>query len=180
MQEIDRITVAQARKGDLKAFRRIYDYYSPFAWKVIFRTVNRDANSAAEALQETFVRFHGALRKFRGDSALSTWIYRIAYNAAITHAERHRRYTIGHVDLETAEAALFTMPADAGGAKDQVRRILDSLSPDDRFILVAREIDGMTFEEIASATGKNEGALRTQLHRIKERLKKGFGDDYQN
>ena len=175
MQEIDRITVAQARKGDLKAFRRIYDYYSPFAWKVIFRTVNRDANSAAEALQETFVRFHGALRKFRGDSALSTWIYRIAYNAAITHAERHRRYTIGHVDLETAEAALFTMPADAGGAKDQVRRILDSLSPDDRFILVAREIDGMTFEEIADFTDCSVNTAASRWRYASERLRQLLG-----
>jgi RNA polymerase sigma factor (sigma-70 family) len=172
MTEIDNLTVRQAAKGNGQAFKRLYDHYAPFIWKVAFRTVNGQQDTAAEIVQDTFVRVHAALRRFGGKSALSTWIYRIAYNAAMTIAVRTKRGRF--VDIEEFPVAAAT----EGGFDDQdlLSHVLKDVSAEDRFLLTGHAVDGMTFEELEAVTGINAGTLRVRLHRLKADLQRTFGD----
>jgi RNA polymerase sigma-70 factor, ECF subfamily len=168
MKELDSITLHRAIKGDKKAFKALYDHYSPFVWRVVFKMVSGDQILAQELLQETFVKLHRALINFRGDAGLSTWIYRIAYNLAITAFNQRKRFT----NLDVTE----NMPAgkdlaDSYDNSEFIKKVLAELSADDRFLLVAREVDGMSYDELSEVTNQNEGALRTRLHRIKEHLR---------
>ncbi len=168
MKELDSITLHRAIKGDRKAFKALYDHYSPFVWRIVFKMVSGDQILAQELLQETFVKLHSALNNFRGESGIATWIYRIAYNLAITAFNQRKRFTT----LDETETVLAgNERTDSYDNSEFIKKVLAQLSADDRFLLVAREVDGMSYDEISEVTGQNEGALRTRLHRIKEQLR---------
>lgn len=167
MKELDSITLHRAVKGDKKAFKALYDHYSPFVWRVVFKMVSGDLFLAQELLQETFVKLHSSINNFRGESGLSTWIYRIAYNLAITAFNQRKRFT--GLD-ETEKFLTANERTDSYDNHEFIKKVLAELSADDRFLLVAREVDGMSYDEISEITGQNEGALRTRLYRIKEQL----------
>ena len=170
MEELNRLTLQQAIRGDKVAFRAVYDRYAPFVWRVLLR-MTADELVAQELLQETFIKVHSALKKFKGESALSTWIYRIAFNAVISHTKKrayqklHAPYQDTHADPDTT---------DSYETRQLVGKILAELSVQERFLLVSREVDGFSFEDIASITGTAPGTLRTKLHRIKERIRNNF------
>jgi len=176
MNEIDQLTIRQAVRGDEKAFRRVYDHYSPFLWKVIFRTVNGEREAASEILQDSFIRMWKGMRGFSSQSAFSTWACSIAYNAARTYLTKRKvRWERGG-EL-TEEAGGRTGP-DRTEQRDAVERILAGLTPDERFLLTSTAVTGLGFDELSAATGVAAGALRTRLHRIRERVRKEFGDEY--
>jgi RNA polymerase sigma factor (sigma-70 family) len=172
MQEIDEITVKQAVKKDHAAFKRLYDHYAPFVWKVIYRTVNGEEDTAAEVVQLTFIRVYNSLHSFSRGSALSTWIYRIAYNAALSLLAKTKRLA-GSVPIDDQ------LPGPDGHsrfeAKEMLDKMLQTISEDDRFLLTAHEATGLSFDDLAQVTGSTEGALRVKLHRLKMDLRERFG-----
>ncbi len=173
MKEIDEITIQRAKKGDRSAFREVYDFYAPFSWKIAYRTMHGNSQSAAEAVQDTFIRVHNSLSKFGGGSAFSTWIYRITYNVCMTLlSKQNRADEMLEFDEDTGPVVASAESVDM---KQEMQRILKSISPEERFLLTAREMLGFSFEELADITGKNAGSLRTQLFRLKEEIRKRFG-----
>ncbi|MBN1575582.1 MAG: sigma-70 family RNA polymerase sigma factor [Chitinispirillaceae bacterium] len=171
MQELDAITLKRAIKGDRHAFKKLYDLYAPFLWRVLFPMAGRDMETAQDLVQDTFIRVYRSLHQFRGESALSTWLYRIAYTTAMASARKpHNHYRF----QSCTESVRATDRADVYNDRQLADRILADLSADDRFLLVAREIDDMPFEDLAAITGQNAGALRTRLHRLKETIRKSY------
>ena len=176
MVDIDRITIERAAKGDDKAFRRLYDHYAPFVWRIVYRMVNGDRAASEEIVQETFVHIHRSFKKYAFESTLGTWIYRIAFNAAkdyLSRMLRHREVTVPYDD----DRPNFFRATDIYETRELVQKILDSLQPEERFLLVAREVDGLTFEEIAAISGKSSESLRTRMSRLKDRIKETFGKE---
>ena len=169
MVDIDRVTVEQAKKGDKSAFRRLYDHYAPFVWRIVYRTAGSDKELAQEVVQETFINIHRSLRHFSHGSSPGTWIYRIALNTARSHLQKRARLWKTTVDYND-EVHGSGVDADGYDGEELVEKILELFSVEDRFIIVAREIDGMSFEEIASITGKSPEALRVRMFRLKERI----------
>jgi RNA polymerase sigma-70 factor, ECF subfamily len=171
MKELDDITLRSAIKGDRHAFRLLYDHYAPFIWKVLFTMGGRDMTTARDLVQDTFVKAYTALGQFKGKSAFSTWLYRIAYTTAIAHARRSRLKTLDHAEIDAISGSDRT---DAFDNRELARKILGSLSEEDRFLLISREVEDIAFDELAIITRRNAGALRTQLHRCKERIRDSF------
>ncbi len=174
MNEIDDLTVRLAAKKDAQAFRRVYDHYAGFVWKIIFRTVNGDKEVAQEVVQETFIRVYASLKSFSFKSALSTWIYRIAFNAAYTYVRKFK-YDASAVDVETLAHGGC---GHAYENEEMVRMVLGALSPEERFLLTSREVEGIPFEEIAVIVGKSSESLRTQMSRMKEKLRDMFEERF--
>ncbi|MBN1756976.1 MAG: RNA polymerase sigma factor [Chitinispirillaceae bacterium] len=171
MQELDDITLKKAARGDQKAFKSLYDLYAPFIWKVLFPISERDMTTARELLQDTFVKVYEALRQFKGESALSTWLYRIAYTTAMGHTrKRKNRFRFQPYD----DTLVGSNRTDTYDDRQLARKVLDSLSTNERFLLIAREIDGISFDDLSLITGQKSGALRTRLHRLKESIRKSF------
>jgi RNA polymerase sigma-70 factor (ECF subfamily) len=173
MNEIDDLTIARAKKKDNDAYKRLYDYYAQFVWKIAFRTLHGDARAASEVVQETFVRVYYNLSKFKGGSGFSTWVFRIAFNACMSLIKKTPRYS--ELDTVENEAIAANDEAEKLDMKRKAERILSSLSEEDRFLLTGREILGLSFEELADISGKNQGALRTQLSRLKQDIRSKYG-----
>jgi RNA polymerase sigma-70 factor, ECF subfamily len=169
MNEIDEITIKSAAKGNSDAFKRMYDHYALYVWAVIHKTAAGDESAAREILQDVFVRVHRSLRHYRSQSSFSTWLYRIAYNTSISHFSRTAGSRGRMVPLEKAEPTGDI--SDRLDARHTVRRLLSQITPSERFLIVSREIDDVSFEELSEITGKNPGALRTSVSRIKSKLR---------
>jgi len=174
MEDLDSGTLKKAIKGDEKAFRVLYDYYAPFVWRLILRMTD-EQQLATELLQDTFIRVHGALRKFKGDSSFSTWIYRIAHNAVLMSYRKNRKAKFND---PFEDQITVSSHADLYQNKQLVYRVLADLTIEDRFLLVTREIDGLSFEEISQICGISAGTLRTRLHRLKETIRNRFSETY--
>jgi RNA polymerase sigma-70 factor, ECF subfamily len=181
MDEIDDITLERAKRGDEAAFRRLYECYSPFVWRLCYRSSNGDGACAEEIMQNVFVKVHRYLGGFLKGSTFSTWLYSVTYHCIheyFTKAAKHRLRSAvfdERVGLPGAEAGGGRVPYED---KQLVERVLKSLSEADRFMLVAREVEGVPYEELAGIMGVNVGALRTRMARLKadirERLEKQY------
>ena len=129
---------------------------------------------ASEAVQDAFIRVFNSLPKFAGGAAFSTWIYRITFNVCMTLLQKKGKADgMQQIDENTLVSASTAKETDM---QHDVQKILKSISAEDRFLLTGREMLGFSFEELADITGKNAGALRTQLFRLKEEIRKKFGE----
>jgi len=180
MEEIDDITLERAKRGDEAAFRRLYGHYSSFVWRLCYRSSNGDTACAEEIMQNVFVKVHRYLGGFLKGSAFSTWLYSVTYHGINEYFAKQTKYRARNQPLDEDMGLPGT---DAGGRvpyedKQLVAKILAPLSEDDRFMLVAREVEGVSYEELAEIMGVKVGALRTRMARLKadirERLEKRY------
>jgi RNA polymerase sigma-70 factor (ECF subfamily) len=123
--------------------------------------------------QEVFLRFYRALPRFRGDSLVSTWLYRVAFHAAID-VRRQPRYRLPHVVEEETPAA-EARPADPL-RRARLEAQLERLSDMQRSIVRLHYWMGYTVTEIAEMTGRAEGTVKSDLHRARRRLARGLRD----
>lgn len=172
MNELDEITIKSAAKGNKKSFKKVYEKYSSFVWKIIFRTVNGDRDAAEKLLQDVFIKVYKKLSSFKFSASFSTWLFRITYNETLLYLRKKKKQNERMILFDDSMGK--AIKNDLYENKELVTMILNSLQPNERFLLVAREINNIPFEELAEITGQTPGALRTQLHRIKENIKKHF------
>jgi RNA polymerase sigma-70 factor (ECF subfamily) len=178
----DEALVERVQRGDKKAFDALVLKYQQRVVKVISRYV-RDPVEAMDLAQETFIKAYRALPNFRGDSAFYTWLYRIAINTAKNHIVAQGRRP-PQDDVEASAAEQFEGPS---GLKDNAspeRLILrDELEnvifsaiealPDDlRIAITLRELEDMSYEEIAQAMDCPIGTVRSRIFRAREAIDK--------
>ncbi len=172
MDTIDEQLIEQARQGDMAAFRRIYDATSGFVFNVARRITGHDED-AEEVTQDVFIAAHRALGGFRGQSALKTWLYRITVNRALNkvRSRRGRQQEVPYEEyMDVPQGAATDQALMDGDIKDKVRSMLDMLAPEFRACLVLREIEGLSYEEIAAALAVNINTVRTRILRARRQL----------
>ena len=157
------------------AFNEIVKSYSErLYWQV--RPVVGSHEDADDVLQDVFVKIWTALPSFRGEAQLSTWLYRIALNTAITHAARERRHS--GAGLEESD----DRPLDAGFDGDRAARLIASaiaaLPPKQRAVFSLRYFDEMPYEQISGILGSSVGALKASYHFAYEKVKKKVGEEF--
>ena len=172
MKEIDDITIKQAAAGNKTAFRKVYDHYHSFAWKIIYRTVNGDQYDAEQIMQNLFIKIFNRLHSYKFNATFSTWMYRIAYNESISFIQNRKKYYQNTIPFDDSIGK--ESHHDQREQVDLVNKMLQKLTPQERFLLVAREVNGITFDELSHIMGKSSGTLRVTIHRIKETIRKGF------
>jgi RNA polymerase sigma-70 factor (ECF subfamily) len=177
--------VAAFQKGDKKAFDRLVLKYQRTVFNVCYRFLGNydDANDSA---QETFVKVYRSLKRFRGDARFSTWLYRIAVNTCKNRvgslAFRMGRKT-ERIDAPKDEdgdrggrepASENAYPNGAYERKEKMRRIqkaIDTLPADQKSIVILRDIEGLTYEEIGGITGLRPGTVKSRLSRARHQLR---------
>ena len=175
--ELDTITIKRAAQGNSDAFKKLYDHYQGYLWKVIYRTCGTNTNNAQDIMQETFIRIYKSLPRFRFESRFSTWAYTITYNTAIsalTGVHNRNNSSAFNDDLLSESSEKSAAKAPGIDLAMETQRVLDSLSAEDRFLLTSREVTGLSYTELAEITHKTEGTLRTTVSRIKDEIKKRF------
>lgn len=170
MVEVDQFTIEKAKRGDKKAFQVLYNHYSEYIWIQVYRTVNGSRDDATELFQLIFIHLFRKLHRFSGKSRFSTWLYRLAYNEMMEHFRKKKRYGERFVLLEEEH-----YQAESRDAVEEIQQVLAGLNPHERYLLTAREVEGLSFEELAEVTGKSSASLRTAVSRIKAQLREEYG-----
>ncbi|MDD5216596.1 MAG: sigma-70 family RNA polymerase sigma factor [Candidatus Omnitrophica bacterium] len=174
MNELSQDILERATAGEMTAFKEIYDAYAGFVYSVALRVV-RDSASAEEVTQDVFMKVYEKLHEFENRSSLKTWIYRIAVNTAINcgrrlSKERNRRTDYDSVILTQS------VPPDERGRLEQsereaaVQSLLSALSPEQRACMILREIENLSYEEMAEVLKININTVRSRLKRAREAL----------
>lgn len=170
----ERELVDRAKNGDRAAFAALLREHQDEVYTLARRLVG-DSHLASDVAQEALIRAWRALPKFRGDSKLSTWLYRITTNTAWTHkkrAGRHQGSSIDdHADLVAPIGA--DHPEVAGEIielRGRLRHALDRLPDNQREVVVLKDIYGWAHAEIADSLGISVTAAKVRLHRARARL----------
>lgn len=180
--QTDEQLVARVQKGDKRAFDLLVLKYQHKILAIISRFV-KDGAEVQDVAQETFIKAYRALANFRGDSAFYTWIYRIAINTAKNHlVSRGRRPPSSDVDVEDAEfysgsEQLKDMGTPEGELmKQELEAVIDKairdLPEDLRTAVTLREMEGLSYEEIAEVMSCPVGTVRSRIFRAREAIDK--------
>ena len=179
---VDQKLVVKVQKGDKKAFDVLVLKYQHKVIKVIMRYI-RDPSEAMDVAQEAFLKAYRALPRFRGDSAFYTWLYRIAINTAKNHLVAARRRPLDY-DLDPQDPDQYDMQGRLSDGdtpeglvlseeiRDTVNRAIQHLPEDLRTAIILREVDGMSYEEIAQTMECPVGTVRSRIFRAREAIDK--------
>jgi RNA polymerase sigma-70 factor, ECF subfamily len=180
VHDLDLELVERHRYGDAQAFDEIYHRFGQMVFNLALR-LSGDGEVAADLTQEIFLRVFRYIGQFRGRSSLKTWIFRIAINHCRSSLGRRHLLTLPFVD-EPGEGGVLglNLPDDARGpeelavAADEGRRVeagLAQLSPAFREAVVLRDLEGLSYEEIAEVLGVRIGTVRSRIARGREQLR---------
>ena len=192
----DLVLVDGILRGEEEAFRQLVEKYQrPLYW--VAYDVLQDAGEARDAVQEAFIRVHGAIGRFDRGRDLMNWMYRIVRNLAIDLYRRRRRRALSFEDVElaaavhgrseqtvgpTAAGGVFEGGVFEGGAnpdlRGQVATVLNELPVDYRMALTLREFHGLSPREIARVTDCSYPTARWRLHRARGLFKKAWEARY--
>jgi len=170
MDEPDPKVIRAAAAGDDDAFTTLMRAAQPHVWRFL-RHLLGDDELAADVTQETFVRAHGALGRFRHQSRFSTWLFQIARNAAVDEQRRGAR-------RQRLQAALVRpRPAADSSLGTEVRAALASLSPRLREAFVLVEVFGQPYQDAAEVLGVPTGTVKSRVFRARFELVRWFDAD---
>jgi RNA polymerase sigma-70 factor (ECF subfamily) len=186
----DRELVAAARGGDRDAFRALFERYHRRAYALAFGVV-RHKDDALDVVQDAFIKAHKYLDKFEGNSSFYTWLYRIVMNLAIDHLRKHRR--VKPVELDDAKLEEggdeSLLPRILGGnpgralmdkeIRARIDEALGELSENHRAVLVMRELEGLSYEEMAQAMACSKGTIMSRLFHARRNMQKRLVDLYE-
>ena len=186
--EEDRELIGRAQKGDQAAFRRLVERHQRRAFAIALGLV-RDENDARELVQDAFLRVYKGLGTFQGGSSFFTWLYRIVTNLAIDLMRKPGRRDAELLDGQPPreDESDFPLVARIDGADplDVVRRreiakriqtALDALPPYHRGVILMREVEGMSYEEMAEAMGVSKGTIMSRLFHARQKLQRALAD----
>jgi len=183
----DQELVLAVRNGDSDAFRTLFERYNRRAYALAFGVL-RNQDDALDVVQDAFIKAHKYLDKFEGNSSFYTWLYRIVMNLAIDHLRKHRRVKPVELD-ETrieAEGDEGLLPRILGGnparalvdkqIRARIDQALDELSHNHRAVLVMRELEGLSYEDMAQAMSCSKGTIMSRLFHARRNMQKRLLD----
>jgi len=180
-REVDQQLVARAQRGDKRAFELLVMKYQRKLGRLLSRWV-RDPAEVEDVTQEAFIKAYRALPSFRGDSAFYTWLYRIAINTAKNYLVALGRRAPTSTTFDNEEAESFE---DADQLRDNstpeselegkqiaavVNKAMDALPEDLRTAITLREIEGLSYDEIANVMNCPIGTVRSRIFRAREAI----------
>jgi RNA polymerase sigma-70 factor (ECF subfamily) len=167
--------IGRVLAGDRFAARELYDAHAPRVYRLAFRLTG-DADLAREFTQDTFVRAFSQLARFRGDSALSTWLHRITVTVVANAMRKVKRFRERETDLED----VHPISSDGAGVdpvlRERLARAIDGLSEIYRTTIIMHDIEGYTHTEIADVLGVAEGTCKSRLSQARAQLRAALAD----
>ncbi len=183
----DHELVLAARKGDRDAFRTLFERYHRRAYALALGVV-RNPDDALDVVQDAFIKAHKYLDKFEGNSSFYTWLYRIVMNLAIDHLRKHRRVKPVELDESKVEdgADDALIPRLFGGSpgralldkeiRARIDQALGELSENHRSVLVMRELEGLSYEDMAQAMSCSKGTIMSRLFHARKNMQRRLLD----
>ncbi|HXP85963.1 MAG TPA: sigma-70 family RNA polymerase sigma factor [Bryobacteraceae bacterium] len=174
--------VRRVQSGDQLAFREIVERYQSKVFSIIYGIL-RNHNDAEDIAQQVFAKVYFSVKNFDFRSSILTWIYKITVNECYDYLRKKRvRKLVYESDfsaedaqrMEAAEPAIDPAPPmdQALARQDLVMKLLSKLSEEDRSLILLKEVEGHSVEELASMTGLNENTIKVKLFRTRQKLVK--------
>jgi RNA polymerase sigma-70 factor (ECF subfamily) len=173
LESNDRELVEACRRGDRDAFRALFETHKDKVYSIALRFTGEEA-LAMDIAQDTFLKLFSSIGEFRGDSAFSTWVYRLVVNACLDHKRRSWRM----IPIADELIAVLRAPGDSLDAvlhsemRGRVRAAVDKLPPDLRMTVVLRYTEGLAYEEIARILDCSTGTVASRLNRAHKALER--------
>ena len=168
--ESSRALIARVQNGDVDAFELIYNEHSGRVYALCLRLLGGEQIAATELMQDVFVRAWKNLGRFRGESAFSSWLHRLAVNAMLENARSDKRRVARVLPMEdTSQIGAFS-PGDSPELRIDLERAIARLPAGARTAFVLHDIEGYQHQEIAEQLGVAVGTVKAQLHRAHKLL----------
>ncbi len=175
--------IQSAKNGNPVAFEQLIADHQKRIFSIAYRIAGNQED-AADMTQEVLVKVFRNLKSFRGDSKFSTWLYRVATTPCLDEQKKRRRHTAYSLDeeLETDEGSLATDLRDTGPTPEEsaerkavqqaIRIAIGKLKEEHKKVILLREVQGLSYEEIAKILKCSEGTVKSRINRARENLKK--------
>ena len=180
----DEFTLRRAQKGDAQAFETLVTPHEQMLWRVCWHYTHH-REDAADCLQETMLKAWKAIKTYRSDCNLSSWLYRIAVTVCLDFLRKQTRMPQTESADEMAEEEGFT-PVDDSPAPDEavlrresadnIRAAIDSLPAEMRTVIILYALQGLGYEEIATAMQTSVGTVKSRINRAREKIAKFLSD----
>lgn len=185
MERSDQDLIKKANSGNLDAFEKLVAKYEKKVYSVAYRFCGSHTD-ARDLAQEAFLKIYKGLPGFRGDASFSTWVYHITANVCrdeLRRRQRDKTVILEEWPLEKANVSGKELADSLNNPessllqqelRDDIQQLLNALSGEQRFILVMREIEGFSYEEMAVQLGCNLGTVKSRLSRARQAFKEKY------
>ncbi len=181
MSELEYIN--RAKEGDMEAFSYLVERYENKILNYCYRMVGNDTD-AEDITQEVFVKLYRFIGSYAGQSAFSTWLYKIASNVCLDYLRKTKRHrgTVS-INQQNSEGEEFSLSIEDEGltpyenaqlseARLALSKAIQALGEDQRQVIILREVEGLSYDEIAAITGMATGTVKSRINRARLSLKK--------
>ena len=170
----DIIIIGQVLRGDVAAFSLIVAQYKKMVFTLALNIL-KNREDAEEATQDTFFKAYQSLAGFKGESSVSTWLYRIVYHTSISMLRKRKETTVDLEGLDRMPANISTQPQNGQrleiqDRKRMIKEALMQLDDDDAFLVLLYNYKEQTVEEIAAITSLSVSNVKVKLHRSRKKL----------
>lgn len=170
--------IGALKKREDWAYDLLYDRYAPMIAGIVKSYLGID--DVDDVIQEVFIRVYKGIKKFRGDSALSTWIYRITVNVCKDMMGKHKKRRELLTDFDSEEVPYIEPRSNSNPVESMISELtiealekaLDKLSEEDRLLIRLRDIEGLSYDEISKIINKPVGTVKSRLHYARKKLGK--------
>jgi RNA polymerase sigma-70 factor, ECF subfamily len=179
VERTDAELVRLARQGDRGAFQELVERYQRKIYTVVLGMLH-DHDAAWDTSQETFLKALRSLDQFKGEASFYTWLYRIAVNLAIDyqrHEWRHKTVGVSDATIEAQDAVQEDLRRDDPFRRvknreigERVRAAIDQLTPEHRAVILLREVEGLSYDEISRVMECAKGTVMSRLHYARRKL----------
>lgn len=189
--ENDQVIIENVRNGDYDAFERLVEKYQGRIYRHLRKMV-RDATEVQDLLQETFLNVYKGLNTYQGDSSFSTWLFKVASNTALMYLRKKRPELLQYEDdisaLENAELKpgspeFVSTPLEillSREGRSKIEAAIDQLPLTYRTVIILRDVEGFSLEEVAEIVDSSIPAVKSRLHRgrhfVRENLSAYYAD----
>ena len=173
--------ISRCQQGDQEALREIFDKYNKKVYRIAYGVV-RQREDALDIVQEVFIKLFRSIRNFKGRSKFYTYLYRLALNTAIDHVRKKGRYAVSSLDQEGAvqpEEDFEKRPDRVFLQKELEGRVslaMEKLPVDQKMALLLREVEGLSYQEMAEAMGSSIGTVMSRLHYGRRKMRELLKD----
>ena len=190
MEKSDGELIRESRRGGKEAFQELVRRYQKRIMAVALGMVH-NPEDAMEIVQDAFVKAYENIDRFKGESSVYTWLYRIVVNRAIDFRRRERRHPVVYFEdrvggedrrepyEDTLKEERPNDPFEAVGSRevgDRVTEAINELTPDHKAVILLREVEGLSYEEISRVMQCSKGTVMSRLHYARKKLQEKLKD----
>lgn len=177
MPDREELTIKRAQKGDSAALEALILAYEKKVYNVAYRYMGNEAD-AYDMAQEALIKVYRRVSDFKGDSSFSSWVYRVTVNTCLDGLRKRKKNVISLENAVESGASI----ADEGSEtpedhalsvekKEDIQKAINTLSPDHKSVIILRDINGLTYEEISNCLSISVGTVKSRINRGRQKLK---------